>query len=53
MMRTFICLQCAEGRACTLIKPDDRINDPIYCTPDGLGKLRQPIWMEVPEKRQS
>ena len=64
-MTLFVCTMCCEeecemagwntqeARGCTLNKPKTRDVYPVYCSPDQYGRIRVPVWREVPEKKQS
>ena len=57
-MTLFVCTVCCEeegqeDRGCTLNAPKTRDIYPVYCSPDQYGRIRVPVWREVPEKKQS
>jgi hypothetical protein len=57
-MTLYICTECCEEEAqeqqgCSISKPKTRDVYPIYCSPDGYGRIRVPVWRLVPEKKQA
>jgi len=48
-MTQYVCTRCKTGKACTFDKQGDHL--PLICHFDSEGRVIQPIWHEVPEKK--
>ena len=57
-MTLFVCTECCddegqEAQGCSIAKPKSRDAISIYCTPDEYGRIRVPVWREVPDIKQT